>query len=164
MVNIVHHTDVGGSRPGSQGVEGIFDYFQEGLRIPPTKVWKGGEEQEDVVGIIAANTRTPDKVLGDLRAQRSALRVGELRLVELARRYGHEVVQARWTRSWTRTEASVRRRSARSPTGSTAFEDFLDDSGPGTAAVRVAVTVTVAGDDDILIDFDGTGPADRVRA
>ncbi len=56
-------------RAGSQGVEGIFDYFQEGLRIPPTKVWQAYREQEGVVGIIAANTRTPDKVLGDLRAQ-----------------------------------------------------------------------------------------------
>src|SRR5262249_41979260 len=89
-VNILHQTDVGGQRPGSQGVEGIFDYFQEGLRIPPTKVWKEYEEQEGIVGIIAANTRTPEKVLGDLRAQRSALRVGELRLVELCRRYGRE--------------------------------------------------------------------------
>ena len=94
-VNILHHTDVGGQRPGSQGVEGIFDYFQEGLRIPPTKVWKEYQEQEGVVGIIAANTRTPDKVLGDLRAQRSALRVGELRLQELAARYGRDDARRR---------------------------------------------------------------------
>src|SRR5207245_11652687 len=92
VVNIVHQTDVGGSRPGSQGVEGIFDYFQEGLRIPPTKVWREYREDDGVVGIIAANTRTPDKVLGDLRAQRSALRVGELRLQELAARYGRDVL------------------------------------------------------------------------
>ena len=70
-------------------MEGILDYFQEGLRIPPTKVWEEYREQPGVVGIIAANTRTPEKVLGDLRAQRSALRVGELRLVELAARYGY---------------------------------------------------------------------------
>ncbi|HLG71285.1 MAG TPA: hydantoinase B/oxoprolinase family protein, partial [Chloroflexota bacterium] len=76
VANILHHTDVGGQRPGSQAVEGIFDYFQEGLRIPPTKVWKEGQEQDGIIGIIGANTRTPDKVLGDLRAQRAALRVG----------------------------------------------------------------------------------------
>src|SRR6266705_1688885 len=107
-VNILHHTDVGGSRPGSQGVEGIFDYFQEGLRIPPTKVWKEYQEQEGVVGIIGANTRTPDKVLGDLRAQRSALRVGELRLVELVERYGHEPLAAAMDEIIARSEASLR--------------------------------------------------------
>src|SRR5262249_53467559 len=106
VVNILHHTDVGGQRPGSQGVEGIFDYFQEGLRIPPTKVWRRYEEDAGVVGIIAANTRTPDKVLGDLRAQRSALRVGELRLGELARRYGRDTLRAAMDEIIARTEAS----------------------------------------------------------
>ena len=107
-VNILHHTDVGGARPGSQAVEGIFDYFQEGLRIPPTKVWQAYREHEGIVGIIAANTRTPDKVLGDLRAQRSALRVGELRLTELAERYGRETLFAAMDDIIARTEASMR--------------------------------------------------------
>src|SRR5215510_5769633 len=107
-VNILHHTDVGGQRPGSQGVVGIFDYFQEGLRIPPTKVWREYRPDAGVIGIIAANTRTPDKVLGDLRAQRSALRVGELRLMELAQRYGHATVRSAMDEIITRSEASVR--------------------------------------------------------
>jgi N-methylhydantoinase B len=156
-VNIVHHTDVGGSRPGSQGVEGIFDYFQEGLRIPPTKVWKAYAEQEGVVGIIAANTRTPDKVLGDLRAQRSALRVGELRLIELAERYGHDVLAAAMDEIIARSEASLRAAIREIPDGVYAFEDFLDDYGPGTDPLRVAVTVTVAGD-GIAIDYAGSSP------
>jgi N-methylhydantoinase B len=156
-VNIVHHTDVGGSRPGSQGVEGIFDYFQEGLRIPPTKVWKEYQEQEGVVGIIAANTRTPDKVLGDLRAQRSALRVGELRLVELVERYGHATLAAAMDEIIRRSEASLRAAIREIPDGVYTFEDFLDDYGPGTDPLRVAVTVTVAGD-GIGIDFEGSSP------
>jgi N-methylhydantoinase B len=156
-VNIVHHTDVGGSRPGSQGVEGIFDYFQEGLRILPTKVWKEYEEQEGVVGIIAANTRTPDKVLGDLRAQRSALRVGELRLVELAGRYGRETLAAVMDEIIARSEASVRAAIREIPDGVYTFEDFLDDYGPGTDPLRVAVTVSVAGD-AITIDYAGSSP------
>lgn len=156
-VNIVHHTDVGGSRPGSQGVEGIFDYFQEGLRIPPTKVWKEYQEQEGVVGIIAANTRTPDKVLGDLRAQRSALRVGELRLVELVERYGHATLAAAMDEIIARSEASLRAAIREIPDGVYTFEDFLDDYGPGTDPLRVAVTVTVAGD-GIAIDYEGSSP------
>ena len=154
-VNILHHTDVGGQRPGSQGVEGIFDYFQEGLRIPPTKVWSGYRENDAVIGIIAANTRTPDKVLGDLRAQRSALRVGEMRLEELARRYGADVLEAAMGEVLTRSEAAMRAAIRRLPDGVYTFEDYLDDYGPGTDPLRVAVTVRVA-DDTIDIDYDGS--------
>ena len=157
VVNILHHTDVGGSRPGSQAVEGIFDYFQEGLRIPPTKVWSAYAENAAVVGIIAANTRTPEKVLGDLRAQRSALRVGELRLQELAARYGADVLAAAMDEILARTEASLRAAIRELPDGVYTFEDFMDDCGPGTEPLRVAVTVTVAGD-RMTIDYDGSSP------
>jgi N-methylhydantoinase B len=157
VVNILHHTDVGGQRPGSQGVEGIFDYFQEGLRVPPTKVWRRYEEDAGVVGIIAANTRTPDKVLGDLRAQRSALRVGELRLGELVRRYGRDTVRAAMAEIIARTEASMRGAIRAVPDGVYTFEDFLDDCGPGTDPLRVFVTVTVDGD-TLTVDYDGSSP------
>jgi len=156
-VNILHHTDVGGQRPGSQGVEGIFDYFQEGLRIPPTKVWRQYREDDGLLGIIAANTRTPDKVLGDLRAQRSALRVGELRLVELARRYGRATLFAAMDEIIAISEANVRAAIATIPDGVYPFEDFLDDWGPGTAPLRVFVTVTVEGD-AMTIDYEGSSP------
>jgi N-methylhydantoinase B len=156
-VNILHHTDVGGQRPGSQGVEGIFDYFQEGLRIPPTKVWKEYQEDAGIVGIIAANTRTPDKVLGDLRAQRSALRVGELRLQELAARYGRDVLTQAMDEILARTEANMRAAIGQFPAGVYTFEDFMDDYGPETEPLRVAVTVTVAGD-SIVIDYAGSSP------
>jgi N-methylhydantoinase B len=156
-VNILHHTDVGGARPGSQAVEGIFDYFQEGLRIPPTKVWQDYQEQAGIIGIIAANTRTPDKVLGDLRAQRSALRVGELRLTELCQRYGRETLLAAMDEIVARTEANMRAAIRAVPDGVYAFEDFLDDFGPGTEPLRVAVTVTVDGD-AMTIDYAGSSP------
>ena len=156
-VNILHHTDVGGQRPGSQGVEGIFDYFQEGLRIPPTKVWREYEEEPGIVGIIAANTRTPEKVLGDLRAQRSALRVGERRLQELEARYGRDVLVQATEEIMARTEANMRRAIAKFPPGVYTFEDFLDDYGPGTEPLRVAVTVTVA-HDSMVIDYEGSSP------
>jgi N-methylhydantoinase B len=157
VVNILHHTDVGGQRPGSQGVEGIFDYFQEGLRIPPTKVWRRYQEQEGIVGIIAANSRTPDKVLGDLRAQRSALRVGELRLAELARRYGRQTLAAAMDEIVARTEANMRAALRAVPDGVYTFEDFLDDWGPGTEPLRVFVTVTVDGD-AVVVDYEGSSP------
>src|SRR2546430_7372420 len=156
-VNILHHTDVGGARPGSQAVEGIFDFFQEGLRILPTKVWEDYREHAGITGIIAANTRTPDKVLGDLRAQRSALRVGELRLTELAERYGRETLVAAMDEIVARTEANMRAAIRAVPDGVYRFEDFLDDWGPGTAPLRVAVAVTVDGD-GMTIDYEGSSP------
>jgi N-methylhydantoinase B len=156
-VNILHHTDVGGQRPGSQGVVGIFDYFQEGLRIPPTKVWSEYRENAEVVGIIAANTRTPDKVLGDLRAQRSALRVGEQRLQELAERYGTETLFRAMDEILDRTEASMRARIREIPDGAYVFEDFLDDCGPNTESIRVSVTVTISRD-TLDVDYAGSSP------
>lgn len=156
-VNIVHHTDVGGQRPGSQGVVGILDYFQEGLRIPPTKVWREYREDESVIGIIAANTRTPDRVLGDLRAQRSALRVGEQRLVEVVERHGRETVFAAMDEAIARTEATMRAAIRAVPDGVYTFEDFLDDYGPGTEPLRVRATVTVLGD-ALTVDYEGSSP------
>ncbi|MFQ5897836.1 MAG: hydantoinase B/oxoprolinase family protein [Candidatus Methylomirabilia bacterium] len=157
VVNIVHHTDVGGQRPGSQGVVGIFDYYQEGLRIPPTKVWQEYGEQEGILGIIAANTRTPDKVLGDLRAQRSALRVGEVRLQELVARYGAETVFGAMEEILSRTEEALRAAIRKIPDGAYPFEDFLDDYGPGTDPLRIFVTVRVNGD-GVEIDYTGSSP------
>ena len=156
-VNILHHTDVGGQRPGSQGVVGIFDYFQEGLRLPPTKLSSGYRENREVIGIIAANTRTPDKVLGDLRAQRSALRVGEQRLAELAERYGTATLFAAMDEILDRTEARMRAAIADIPDGFYAFEDALDDYGPGTDPVAVRASVRVAGD-EVAVDFAGSAP------
>jgi N-methylhydantoinase B len=154
-VNILHHTDVGGQRPGSQGVVGIFDYFQEGLRIPPTKICAGYRENAEVVGIIAANTRTPEKVLGDLRAQLGALRVGEQRLQQLAERYGRETLSAAMQEIQDRTEASMRTAISGISDGVYDFEDFLDDYGPSTDPLKVRVTVTVSGD-RIGIDYRGS--------
>jgi N-methylhydantoinase B len=157
VANILHHTDVGGMRPGSQAVVGVSDYFQEGLHLPPVKPWQGGVEQKGIIAIILANTRMPESMRGDLHAQRNALRVGELRLLELTERYGHETVRGAMTEIMARTEAKVRDAIRAVPDGVYPFEDFMDDCGRGTDPMRLVVAVTVRGD-EILIDFDGTGP------
>ncbi len=146
---------MGGQRPGSQGVVGIFDYFQEGLRILPTRICRGYRENTDVVGIIAANTRTPDKVLGDLRAQLAALRVGEQRVQHLAERYGRDVLAEATNEILDRTEAQMRAAIRTIPDGAYTFEDFLDDYGPNTDPVRISVKVTVEGD-HLEVDYAGS--------
>jgi N-methylhydantoinase B len=154
-VNLVHHTDVGGSRPGSQAVEGIFDYHQEGLRIPPVKIVEEGLENVTALAIIAANSRTPDKVLGDLRSQRASLRLGERRLSELYERFGPETVGACIETLLVETEGRMRASIAAMADGEYEFEDFMDDSGTGTPPLRIKVRVAVAGD-QLSVDFDGT--------
>jgi N-methylhydantoinase B len=161
-VNLVHHTDVGGARPGSQAVEGIFDWHQEGLRIPPVRIVEEGRENEAALAIIGANSRVPRNVLGDLRSQRASLRVGERRIAELYDRiaelydrFGRETVDACVEELLTQTEARVRERIAAMPDGEYPFEDFMDDWGTGTDPLRIAVRVAVAGD-RLLVDFDGT--------
>jgi N-methylhydantoinase B len=155
--NIVHHTDVGGARPGSQAVEGIFDYHQEGIFIPPIKIVEEGREIEQVIRLIAANSRTPENLRGDLRAQRNSMRVGERRMGELVEQHGLETYEACVEIILDEAEARVRRRITEIPDGVYAFEDFMDDCGPDTDPIKVAVTVTVDGD-NLLIDFDGTDP------
>jgi N-methylhydantoinase B len=154
-VNLVHHTDVGGSRPGSQAVEGIFDWHQEGLRIPPIKIVDEGRENQAALAMIAANSRAPRNVLGDLRSQCASLRAGERRLAELYERFGLESVDACIEAMIEQTEARARDRIRAIPDGEYRFEDFMDDSGSGTAPLRILVTVTVTGD-RILVDFSGT--------
>jgi N-methylhydantoinase B len=154
-VNLVHHTDVGGSRPGSQAVEGIFDWHQEGLRIPPVRIVEEGRENEAALAIIGANSRVPRNVLGDLRSQRASLRVGERRIGELYDRFGREAVDACVEAMLDQTEARVRARIAAMPDGEHRFEDFMDDRGTGTDPLRIAAAVRVSGD-RISVDFQGT--------
>ncbi len=156
-VNLVHHTDVGGARPGSQAVEGIFDWHQEGLRIPPLRLVEAGRENEAALALIAANTRVPRNVLGDLRSQRASLAVGERRLGELCDRFGLDTVEHCGETILEQTERHVRERIATMPAGVYEFEDFMDDCGPGTAPLRIHVAVTVTGD-AVRVDFAGSDP------
>ncbi len=157
IVNIVHHTDVGGSRPGSQAVEGVFDYHQEGLFIPPTKIVEAGRPNEGVLELIAANSRTPENIRGDLAAQRNALRVGELRLQELIDRHGLATYESCIETILDQTEATMRAAISEIPDGTYTFTDHLDDYGPGTEPLTIQVAVTVDGD-VMRVDFDGTSP------
>jgi len=156
-VNIVHHTDVGGSRPGSQAVEGVFDYQQEGLFIPPTKIVDGGVPNEAVLELIAANSRTPDNIRGDLLAQRNALRVGELRLQDLVERHGLDTYESCIETILDQTEATMRDAVKAIPNGRYEFTDHLDDYGPDTEPLTVQVLVTVD-EDSLFLDFTGSSP------
>lgn len=160
VVVSAHLVDVGGIRPGSQSVEGVVDMFQEGLRVPPVMLYRAGRPNEDLFSMIRANVRVPDKVLGDLRAQRNALDRGASAFGELLGRHGTDVIEACSEAFLDSSEQMVRQGLSEIPDGVYRFHDYFDDVGPGTGPVRLEVAVTIAGS-DIEFDFAGTDPQTR---
>lgn len=156
-VTTAHQMDMGGAAPGSQRVQGISEAFQEGLRILPVRVVREGRFDDDVLRMILANVRVPDKVRGDLMAQLNANHVGAERLLAMFDSHGPAAMSATIDAILARSEAETRAIIARIPKGRFEFEDVLDDCGPGTAPIVVKVAVTVEGD-GIEIDFAGSGP------
>jgi len=160
-VDIAHHVDVGGAAPGSQEVAGVTEAYQEGLRILPVHFVQGGEFNSDILRIIMANVRLPEKLLGDLKAQRNANFVGAKRYCEIYEAYGATVMDAAINEILSRSEQRIRTRISDLPDGVYDFEDWLDDYGPNTAPIRVHVEITIKGD-ELIIDFSGSG--DQVAA
>jgi N-methylhydantoinase B len=160
VVNCAHQVDVGGAAAGSQAVEGISEFYQEGIRILPARLWRGGEVNREVMRLITGNVRVPEIVEGDLKAMRSSGRVGELRLVELFDRYGTETVLAAWEEILAHSEREMRAAIREVPSGRYSAEDFYDDCGRNTEPLRVFVTVIVDGD-EITVDFEGSSAQTR---
>jgi len=160
VVDCAHQVDVGGAAAGSQAVEGMTEFYQEGIRVLPTKLWRGGTMNREVMRLISANVRVPDIVEGDLKAMRNAARVGERRLLELFDRYGAETVLASWDDILAHSEREMRTAISEVPPGRYAAEDFYDDCGRGTDPLRVFVTVIAEGD-EIIVDFAGSSPQTR---
>jgi N-methylhydantoinase B len=160
VVDCAHQVDVGGAQAGSQAVEGVTEFYQEGIRVLPTKLWRGGELNREVMRLITGNVRVPDIVEGDLKAMRNAARVGEMRLLDLFDRYGTDTVLAAWDDILAHSEREMRAAIRELPSGRYAAEDFYDDCGRGTDPLRVFATVIVEGD-EITVDFEGSSPQTR---
>lgn len=152
---MAHHSDVGGIAPGSVAVHAT-EIYQEGLRIPLSKLYDGGAENTTLFRLIEANTRQPIHVLGDLRAQLAACRVGERGLTALLERYGADahVYMDELQRSAERT---MRAELAKLPDGVHTFTDWIDGVGESPEPIPIVVRVEIAGD-EVVIDFEGTSP------
>jgi N-methylhydantoinase B len=165
--NRAHHSDVGGSAPGSMPASAT-DIFAEGLRIPPVRLHRAGEEDDDLVALLLANTRTPRERLGDLRAQLGANHLTARRLVELAGDLGPEMLAASMAATLDHAERLMRAALAELPDGTYRFADALDDDGAGTAPVPIEVVATFNGE-TLTFDLRGsspqvTGPVNAPRA
>jgi N-methylhydantoinase B len=161
VVNTAHHVDVGGRSPGSQAVQGVVDAFNEGVRVLPIKLVRKGEIDSDLLRVILANVRLPEKVRGDLLAQRNANHVGSERLRKLFAQNGDELMADAIEEILDRSEARARELIAAIPKGKYSFDDQMDDYGPNTPAIRVCVDVTID-ENGATVDFSRS--SDQVPA
>lgn len=156
-----HHADVGGAAAGSMGLS--REIYQEGLRIPPVFLVRGGVMQRDVLQMVLANVRTPEEREGDLGAQIAACNTGARRLEEVCERYGLARVHRATEELQDYAEQMTRSLLERVPSGLYSAEDFLDNDGIGDRPVRVAVSIRVEKPHGksrplVTVDFTGSDP------
>ncbi len=151
---VVHHLDIGGRVAGG-GAADSTEVFQEGLRIPPLKLYTRGRANRDLFALLRKNVRMPDQVLGDVFAQAAACRWGERKFLRLAQEIGPTRLRRLCQLLLAHTERLTRQQLRRFPRGEFRFLDHIDDDGLGGDAVRIAVRVRTRGD-EIECDFDGT--------
>ena len=150
-VAVAHHSDVGGRVPGSEAGDNVSIY-QEGLRVPPVKLYEGGAVRRDLLELFLLNSRTPHYGEGDLLAQIASCERGARRLRELNDRHGAAAMAELAGRMLDATERRLRARIRAGFTeGTYRAEDWLDEDGVADQPVRFAVTMTVK-DGHITLD------------
>jgi N-methylhydantoinase B len=136
-----HHADIGGTYPGSMGP--CREIYQEGLRIPPVKIMRGGEIVADVLSLLLNNVRTPEERAGDLGAQIAACQTGAQRIKDICDRYGIARAKRAAADLLFYSEEMMRAFLRTVPPGQYDAEDFLDNDGVNDKPVRIAVCITV---------------------
>lgn len=149
-----HWLDVGAKDAGSP--TDASEIYQEGMRWPPTKVYRRGEAQEDILNFMRANSRFGDALIGDLHAQIAAGRTGQMRMTGLIERFGYETVKAARDDIFAQSSELERQAIAAIPDGEYTAEGALDNDGISSDPVPVKLTVRVSGD---KMEMDLTGSA-----
>jgi N-methylhydantoinase B len=152
--SIAHHSDMGGAVPGGTA-GGLTEIYLEGLRFPMVKLYKKGQEDSELFGILENNIRVPDKTLGDIRAQASADFVGVQRLRDIFDKYGVDVVQECQRMLLDYSESRIRAGLRKLPDGTYSGVDWIDDDGQSDEPIRLQVNIHKRGD-EVVVDFDGT--------
>ncbi|XVQ83349.1 hydantoinase B/oxoprolinase family protein [Microbispora siamensis] len=156
-----HHDDIGGAVPGSMPSH-ARSAFEEGLMVPPIKLWDQGVPNRAALTIMTRNSRMPDSLAGDLDAECSACLMGARRLGELFDRYGREAVEACFDAIIDKTTQTFRRELlAKIPEGVHVWEDYAEHDGvdePRLHTQRITLTVDHSADTPLTIDFTGTSP------
>src|SRR5699024_6143289 len=160
-----HHDDIGGAVPGSMP-SGATSVYEEGLMVPPIKLWDQGVPNEAALAIMTRNSRMPDSLAADLDAECSACLMGARRMAELFARYGRDEVYAAFDAILDNTTATFRREIlSQIPTGTYVWEDYAEHDGvdePQLHTQRITLTKEETGGPDdgprLIIDFTGTSP------
>jgi N-methylhydantoinase B len=156
LASAAHWHDVGGAVPGNYNPEAT-ECWQEAVQIPPVRIMKSGVMDEDVLAILAANTRLPDSQWGDLNGQLAALDLGSKRLHELLDQYGDDLVDRATKALRQRAFKLMQAHVGNLPDGTYSFEDFLDNDGVKNAALMIALDMKIQGD-QLTLDFSRTAP------
>jgi len=161
----IHVTDYGSAYPG--GDHPAIDIFQEGLRIPPVKLYAKGRPDNNIIRLITANSRTPSWLEGDIRAAVAANNIGIKSYAALYARYGRDVFEKSLTHILDYSERMLRQGIRSIPDRIFSAEDYIDDDMITDAPVPIRVTIRVQGE-DLIIDFSGTsglvrGPLNRPK-
>lgn len=159
LSNTGHWPDTGGSVPGGYAARAT-EIQQEGLRLPPVKLVRRGVMQDDILSIIFSNIRVPEERIGDIKAQISALSVGERRLTGLLDRYGEEVVSACIRELRVRSERMMRAHIARIPDGTYRSVALLDSDGLDPDPLVIRLKMTKQGT-DLNFDLSESSPPCR---
>ncbi|WP_420734409.1 hydantoinase B/oxoprolinase family protein [Brevibacterium luteolum] len=159
VATMAHHVDVGGMTPGSMATHST-EIFQEGIRLPPVRLFQRGELQRELLDVVVTNLRTADKTRGDLMAQVAANRLGERRLLELVEEWGTDGFERSCRALVEYGERRTRAAISALPDGTGEFTDILEHDGIGPAELRISATVTVSGD-EVTIDLRDT--SDQAR-
>jgi N-methylhydantoinase B len=158
--SIAHKSDIGGPVPGSCSGQ-AKEIFNEGLHIPAVRYQSAGTPNTEIERIIASNSRTPELVLGDIRGQLGADRLGEKRLLELVGKYGKDKILACYARLFELSESKLRAAVAEWKDGRFEAERFVDDDGVElNTPVRIHVAVEKKGN---TIHFDFSKSADQTK-
>ncbi len=154
---VCHHADVGGRVPGSNASDST-EIYQEGLRIPPLKLYDAGERNDTLWSLIERNVRIPVQVFGDLRAQLAACHIAERKFTELVEDYGLDASRGHMKELIDYSERLARAAICELPDGEWSFEDWIDDDGIDRGEpIRLLCTIRKTGD-RISVDWEGSSP------
>jgi N-methylhydantoinase B len=157
LASVGHWHDVGGNVPGNYNPVAT-ESFQEGMLIPPVKLYDKGEWRQDIVDILSANSRLPLSLYGDLNGQINALELGEKRIHALVDEYSDATVAECLAELKDRAAQMMRAQIESLPAGTVSAEDFLDNDGIVDEPLKIALDLTIEGD-RMVMDFSRSSPA-----
>ena len=157
LASVGHWHDVGGNVPGNYNPEAT-ESFQEGMLIPPVKLFSAGVLNKDIVDILSANSRLPNSLYGDLNGQINALDLGHQRLNDLLDQYGETDIQIALGLLKSRADRMMRDHLRALPNGTICVEDFLDNDGVNDVALKLAVDLSIEGE-CLTVDFSRSSQA-----